>query len=176
MYAELIVPRVRMHVEAFWSLDAQRGGPRRILPDGCIDFIFNLDTGYGTVVGTMRSSQLVTLPAGARRFGVRFAPGAAAAFIATRADELTDAAGELDALTKASAFGLAERVAAAANAPQRARLVADFLQDRRSRLRATDLRVQRAAALLRANSGGVAISALAQQVGVGERQLERAVS
>jgi hypothetical protein len=97
-------------------------------------------------------------------------PGAACA------DELTDAEGELDALTKASAFGLAERVAAAANALQRARLVADFLQDRRSRLRATDLRVQRAAALLRANSGGVAISALAQQVGVGERQLERAVS
>jgi hypothetical protein len=46
---------------------------------------------------------------------VRFAPGAAAAFIATRADQLTDAEGELDALTKASAFGLAERVAAAAN-------------------------------------------------------------
>jgi AraC-like DNA-binding protein len=173
MYAELVVPRVRMHVEAFWSLDAQRGGPRRILPDGCIDFIFNLDTGYGTVVGTMRSSQLVTLPAGARRFGVRFAPGAAAAFIATRADELTDAEGELHALTKASAFGLAERVAQAANSLQRAQLVADFLQDRRSRLRPTDLRVRRAAALLRANAGRVAISELAQRVGVGERQLER---
>jgi AraC-like DNA-binding protein len=173
MYAELVVPRVRSHVEAFWSLDAQGGGPRRILPDGCIDFIFNLDTGYGSVIGTMRSSQVIAVPAGARRFGVRFAPGAAAAFIDARADELTDREGELHALTRAASFCLAEQVAQATDSAERARIVADFLQDRRSRLRPIDLRVRRAVAQLRAGAGRVAIAKLAQQVGVSERQLER---
>jgi AraC-like DNA-binding protein len=173
MYAELVLPCVRSTVEAFWSLQLENSGPRRILPDGCIDFIFDLSTGSGSVVGTMKSSQVITLPAGANLFGVRFAPGAAAAFLDAHAHELCDGEAELSALTRASAFGLAQRVAEAADSLERARVVAEFLQDRRYRLRPGDFRVRRAVALLRASAGSVAISALATQVGVGERQLER---
>jgi AraC-like DNA-binding protein len=173
MYAELVLPRVRSTVEAFWSLDTESGGPRRILPDGCIDFIFDLATGFGSVVGTMKSSRVITLSAKARLFGVRFAPGAAAAFLDARAHELTDGEAELSALTRAPAFCLTERVAEAGSSAERARIVADFLQDRRCRLQPDDRRVQRAVAQLRASAGRVAISTLATQVGVGERQLER---
>jgi AraC-like DNA-binding protein len=172
MYAELVLPRLQHCVEAFWSLEGD-GGERRILPDGCIDFIFDLDTGFGIVVGTMKSSQRIVIGAKARRFGVRFAPGAAAAFIDACAHELTDGQAPLPELTRAAAFGLAERVAEADSHPRRARIVADFLEDRRARLRPIDRRVRRAATLLREASGRLAIATLARGIGLGERQLER---
>jgi transcriptional regulator GlxA family with amidase domain len=173
MYRELVLPRVRMFVEAFWSLEVDTPAARRILPDGCIDFLFDLDRGTGSVIGTMKTSQLVATPAGARRFGVRFAPGGAMPFIDAHAHELTDRKAGLSELTRAAAFDLAERVAEAPDERTRALLVADFLEDRRSRLRATDARVRRATEEVRANAGRVAIPTLARRLDLGERQLER---
>jgi AraC-like DNA-binding protein len=172
MYSELMLPRLASSVEAFWSLEGS-GGARRILPDGCMDFIFNLDTGFGVVVGTMNSSQVVTVPAGARRFGVRFAPGAGAAFLDAHASELTDGQASLSEVTKAAAFCLAERVAQAPDDAQRARIVTGFLEDRGSRLRPGDARVHRATDALRRSQGQVPIPELAASVGMSERQLER---
>jgi AraC-like DNA-binding protein len=113
------------------------------------------------------------MPRGARRFGVRFAPGGAVPFLDAHAHELTDRAAGLAELTRAAEFGLAERVAEARDAPARVLLVAEFLEDRRSRLRAIDPRVRRAATELRASSGRLAIPSLARRLDLGERQLAR---
>jgi AraC-like DNA-binding protein len=159
-------------VDAFWTLTAT-GGARRVLPDGCIDFIFDLDTGYGSVIGSMSASQIVQTPTGARRFGLRFAPGAAAPFIGVLASELTDSQADLNALTRARQFALAERIAEAVSGAQRIALLAEFLRDGRSRLRPRDARVRHATELLRASHGRLAISALAARLNLSERQLER---
>jgi AraC-like DNA-binding protein len=171
-YAEFSVPALGAWVQAFWSMHAT-GETRRILPDGCIDFIFNLETGGARAVGTMTTSQLVTVPRGARHFGVRFAPGAAASLIDVRADALCDLDGTLDEVGATARRELAERICEARDDRARARIIADFLRDARSRRRPVDLRLRKATALLQQHHGALAIGELARQVGVSDRHLER---
>lgn len=159
-------------VEAFWTLRAG-GEARRILPDGCVDFIFDLGSGYARAVGTMSSSQVIAVPAGTRLFGVRFAPGAAAALIAPAAWELTDVNAELGAVSGVFRLGLAERMAEAASDGQRAQLVNEYLTSTGARVRARDARVKRAIDRLRANDGRCTVAQLAAEAGLSERQLER---
>jgi AraC-like DNA-binding protein len=171
-YRERAAPELPGVVEAFWSLEAA-GEPRRILPDGCIDFIFDLDRGSARAIGTMSTSRVIASPAGARCFGVRFAPGVAATLLEVRADELSDGDAALDEVSRAGQFRLRERIAEASSHQLRAQLIADFVRTGRARSRPLDRRVQRAIAQLRQRAGALPIASLAQQVGVSERQLER---
>jgi AraC-like DNA-binding protein len=171
-YRERSAPELGGFVDAFWSLDAA-GEPRRILPDGCIDFIFDLDRGSARVIGTMSASRVVAAPVGSRHFGVRFAPGTASALLRVGADELTDRDAPLDEISRASEFGLGERIAEAGSHQLRTRMIGEFVRTARARLRPLDRRVQRAAALLRQSRGDLPIAALASAVGLSERQLER---
>ena len=171
-YAEFSVPALAAWVQAFWSMHAA-GETRRILPDGCIDFIFNLDGGSARVVGTMTTSRLVTVPRGARYFGVRFAPGAAAALIDARADELCDLDGTLAEVGAAPHHALAERICEAPDERARANIIAAYLRDASSRRRPIDLRLRKATTLLQQHHGALAIGELARQVGVSDRHLER---
>ena len=67
------------------------GQPHRVVPDGCMDFIFDLDDPRGAiVVGAMQRAKVVQLRAGARVFGVRFRPGAGALYVDAPARELRD--------------------------------------------------------------------------------------
>ncbi|WP_394844238.1 AraC family transcriptional regulator [Pendulispora brunnea] len=92
-------PPLAPYVECFWTkrIDVSRTLVRhRVLPDGCMDILFYLDGRHGEVreglvVGTMTRALLVDESAsGERVVAVRFRPGAAIAFLATPAHELTD--------------------------------------------------------------------------------------
>jgi AraC-like DNA-binding protein len=171
-YAEFSVPALEPWVQAFWSSRAA-GEARRILPDGCIDFIFNLDAGTARVVGTMTTSQLVVVPSGTRYFGVRFAPGAAATLIDTRADALCDASGTLHEVGHAAMHQLSERISEARDDRARAGIIAAYVRDASSRRRPLDRRLQRATTLLQQHHGALAIGELARHIGVSDRHLER---
>ncbi|HET9929930.1 MAG TPA: helix-turn-helix transcriptional regulator [Polyangiaceae bacterium] len=157
-------------VAAYWSF---RGAAarHRVLPDGSIDFLFDLESGSGFVVGPMRSAQVLELPASTSLFGVRFVPGAASAFVDVEASALLDLDAPLGELTRAPEFHLAERVAEARSDAERAALVTRVLCDTSFRLRPLDARVQSAVARLATPAHGV--STVADQIGIGERQLER---
>jgi AraC-like DNA-binding protein len=170
-YAEFALPALPQ-VEAFWAMRAH-AAPHRVLPDGCIDFLFDLERAQATVVGTMTTSHVISLAADARFFGVRFAPGAALPFIHARAFELTDAQAPMNEVTSAHGFRLMERVVEAASHLERARIVAAFLNTARARIQPEDLRVRRAVRMLRERSGCVNIATLAQQLTLSPRQLER---
>jgi AraC-like DNA-binding protein len=158
-------------VDAFWSFEFG-DAPHRVLPDGCMDIIFNLSAGRATVVGTMSRAEVIVAPAGARAFGVRFRPGRATLFVDGAAAELCDARAPLDSFLGSGAKLLEERVFGARTDEERALAVAEFVGDPRSRVRPTDARVERAALLL--GSGRVSsVSGVALEVGVSERQLER---
>jgi AraC-like DNA-binding protein len=171
-YAEMSIARQSRWVDALWTLSAS-GSTRRILPDGCIDFIFDLSSGRARVVGSMTTSQVIDTSAGARCFGVRFAPGAAAAFLGEPASALTDTDADLDELTRARELCLAERIAEASTDARRAVLITEFLESSRSRLRPLDPRVRRATQQLRNSRGALPIAELAHDLGLSERQLER---
>ena len=79
-------------VDRFWTACVEaNAAPRRILPDGCIDFVLDL-TGAETiaVVGTMTRATTYDPRAIVRLAAVRFRPGGAAPFLKAPAHELTD--------------------------------------------------------------------------------------
>ena len=102
MYRERLPPAaLAPYVDRYWTSDAApAAGERRILPDGCIDLLIELDGDHASarIVGTM--TRAAVLPAGAqlRIVAVRFRPGAAAGFLRVDADELTDLDVDLPAL------------------------------------------------------------------------------
>lgn len=86
-----------------WSLrgaPAGGGPPYRVLPDGCMDVIFDLGGGVWAdrersrpavrVVGTMTRGLPVTLPPEVDLLGVRFRPGGALPFLAIPPAEVVD--------------------------------------------------------------------------------------
>jgi AraC-like DNA-binding protein len=171
MLSALPVPKPLLHVvDGFWSFTGD-GRSHRILPDGCLDFIFDLESGSGTVVGAMSSAQAVAIPSGARSFGIRFRPGQAARFIDAAAHELLDGEAELATLTRLR--DLAERVAQARDNSARCAVVSIALLDARHRTRAADAPLDRALWAIRRAPSQAAIAKLAASVGLSERQFER---
>jgi AraC-like DNA-binding protein len=85
-------PALRAFVDRFWLSSAEAdAGPRRILPDGCIDLLVDFTRdGYAVAVGTMTRAIVFHPRARVRTAAVRFRPGGAVPFLKVSADELTD--------------------------------------------------------------------------------------
>lgn len=92
---------LRLYVDCFWSsIVPAHSEPvtRRILPDGCIDFIFDLspsNSGEGILVGTMTKPLLFQATTSVCLVAIRFRPSGAAPFLRFAADEVTDLQCEL---------------------------------------------------------------------------------
>jgi AraC-like DNA-binding protein len=94
---------LRSAVRCFWSVEGDIG-PRtvinRVLPDGCIDIIWDDGLAHrgvarGTVVGTMRRALVVHHSGRVDVIGVRFQPGGATSLLGVPAPELTDGSADL---------------------------------------------------------------------------------
>lgn len=126
---------LKPYVDCFWSRVSPPGNPKlphRVLPDGCIDIIFNFgdswvrrdDSGSqprerSAVVGTMRRP-LVVEPGQREEFlGVRFRPGKARAFLQVPAGALTDRAVPLQEVWGREGSELKERLLDLPKLPQR---------------------------------------------------------
>lgn len=114
-YREYLPAKVlRPLIRCFWSSTTSAvAAPvdRRVLPDGCIDFIFDISSGSscaGMVVGTMTRHLLFQTRGAVHLVAVRFQPGGAAPFLGISAAELTDTKCELPADWRAER--LAERL------------------------------------------------------------------
>ena len=44
---------MRPYVACYWTLRTSSAGPHRVLPDGCMDLIFDLRRARSTVIGAM---------------------------------------------------------------------------------------------------------------------------
>jgi len=86
MYTEW--PSRLPHVVAWRSVVPPGARPTRILPDGCLDIIW--DGGAVYVAGPDTVAELATAPPGRRFFALRFAAGTGPAVLGVPADELTD--------------------------------------------------------------------------------------
>jgi AraC-like DNA-binding protein len=167
----------------FWRLSGAGGerAPEPVLPDGCVELIVHLGDPFRvwTERGLELQPRLLLAGPGTRPvrlaptgridvIGARFEAGAASALAPLA--ELVDVIPALDAVRGELAHGLGEELAE----PRRGERWTDVLTRRLAPwLRAVDPLVERAVARLRASNGRVTIDALAGELGLSTRQLER---
>jgi AraC-like DNA-binding protein len=116
-------PALAAHVECVWAARAPASPhTHRVLPDNCVDILWQDDGQPGFAVGMMRSAILVASARPVRTLAVRFKPGMAGVFLATPLHALTDQRADVDLLWgRSDAERLAEALWAG-DAPERARL------------------------------------------------------
>jgi AraC-like DNA-binding protein len=170
--ADGALPRIALGIDAFWE---HQGAARshRILPDGCMDFLFDLTTGASRVIGPMSSARVVTVPDGAHVFGVRFRPGVASRFLDETAASFLDEAAELSLFRRGLFASLGQELAEARTREERAAVARRALSAPGARARAVDARVRRAVLLIESARGCTSLREVSNALGVGERQLER---
>jgi AraC-like DNA-binding protein len=166
-------PELRRRVVCFWTLVGTAAAPSRILPDGCMDLLFDFTFALPpSVVGAMTRA-LISEPSGTRVdfLGVRFQPGEAWATLgAGDARSLRDLLVPLEDVWGSRALELTERLARLTTTRARiARLVTEL----GAPPHAADARVRRAVQAMRERNGGVRVAEVAARVGMVERQLER---
>ena len=180
-------PTLRELVECHWFLEADAdpagaSSTSRILPDGCMDLLFDLaGSGVGRppqyAVGTMTRSAVVTHVGRVSLVGVRFRPGGARPFLAPPAGELTDDIGDLAAVAGRwdEPPGIVrERLAAAPTLRAKTALLDGLLAGTIGRGDVPDRVVLRAGALLDGRDAPPApVGRVAEVLGVSRRHLER---
>jgi AraC-like DNA-binding protein len=147
------------HATAWRSLAPPGGWVNRILPDGCLDIIWN--DGAVFVAGPDTVAEAATSPAGARFYALRLADGLGPAVLGVPADELTDREVPLEEFWPAA---VVRRVAVSAD--PLAALEAAVAR----RWRSPEPEMVALAAAARA---GGPVGAIADAIGLSARQLQR---
>jgi AraC-like DNA-binding protein len=157
MYAEWVA---KLPYVVGWRSTVPPGcAPTRILPDGCLDLIWQ--DGFVFIAGPDTTAQVATAPPGSRFFALRFAAGTGPGVLGIPADELTDRQVPFEAVAPAAEV---RRLADAAD--PYAALEAFALR----RWQQPDRAMVAVAALSRA---GRPVGAIADDCGLSPRHLQR---
>ena len=142
------------------------GAEHRVVPDGCMDIIWT--DGALVVAGPDTLAYVVDDDAGTRYTGLRFAPGTGPTVLGVPASGLRDARVPLEEVWASADVGrLADRIEAA---PDRGLVLETAALDR---LRDAEPPPPSLATITRALSAGQGVAALADTLGISERQLRR---
>jgi AraC-like DNA-binding protein len=160
---------LRPWLECVWERRGEEGAPTRIVPDGCIDVVWSEGDG-ARVVGANTTAFLVALEPGVHVAGARMHPGAAPALLGLDAEAVRDVRVPVGDVLGDDGLRLEERLD---GGPDRIRLLFDALTRRAAVAPAPDRLVQ--AAVARLDDPGASIAALADELGVSDRQLRRRV-
>ncbi|QUQ71292.1 helix-turn-helix domain-containing protein [Kutzneria sp. CA-103260] len=145
-----------------WSRVVDEPQTHRILPDGCLDLIWS--DGHLLVAGPDTVAQEMTSPAGRVYAGLRFMPGTGPSVFGVPAHELRDSRVRLDHIwPQRLVDGLTARVSGASDR------TAALLDIARPRIEVDPI----TAAVVAGLRAGRAISVVAHEVGLSERQLLR---
>lgn len=145
-----------------WSRAVDEPQAHRILPDGCLDLIWS--DGRLLVAGPDTTAHEMSSPAGRVYTGLRFVPGTGPSVFGVPAHELRDSRVPLDQIwPQRLVDGLTARVS---DASDRAAVLLDIA---RPRIRVDPVM----AAVVAGLRAGRAVSVVADEVGLSERQLLR---
>ena len=174
-------PTLEKYVECFWSMSIlhspENSKPHRVLPDGCIDIIFDFsDPGNPTTyaVGTMSRPIIVSNTERLEMLGIRFHPGAIRVFVNLVASEFTDTETDLESFWGSEAKILWERLAHLNHNAARILLLESYFLTKISLApNSLDPYVQYSVKLIRSKLGTFKVRALESGTGLSIRQLER---
>lgn len=147
------------HVTEWWSVSAPGDPPTRVLPDGCLDVIWQ--DGRVFVAGPDTTAQTGSAPGGSRMFALRFGSGTGPGVLGVPASELVDRQVPLAELAPAA---VVRRLSSAADPG------AALTAFAAARWRPPDPAM---VALAAAVSAGVSVAAFADAAGLSPRQLLR---
>jgi AraC-like DNA-binding protein len=163
--------RLADRVNAYWTLSVEAPPARvRVIPDGQVDLVFDLDRGEAHIGGAPNAAFEVTHDRPTHLLGATFLPGAAAALLDAPAGSLTTAWQPLAAVLGPVAGAVAHHVASAPDLDTRLAVVETFLL---RRLRQTDPRVDRAVRAIEASGGQLDVERLGRRSGASARNLSR---
>jgi AraC-like DNA-binding protein len=166
-------PALRPYVACLWAASTHGAAPHRVLPDNCVDILWQDTRPDAFAVGMMSAPIWVPAAGPVRTVAVRFRPGAATLFLGaplrvltdTRAD-LTDLWGRADAMRLQDALWQPALTTAA-----RLRLIEQALLARRVEAAPAPTLGQRAVAIIEASHGAVRLEALADALHVSRQHL-----
>ncbi len=159
------------YVEGIWLGLNNRNEALQILPDGCVDVVFQLGADNAEIFayGSTTRPAVVSLGVGAHYLGVRFQPGMARHFLNHAPASLTDQRLPVDRFLDVDLEKLARGVERGEGLMQLETALLSALQSRQPELSAID----RAVRFLSANYGDVSVAEVARQCGKSVRQIER---
>ena len=170
-------PALRSAVACYWTLRgrAAEGDPgHRVLPDGALDLLFDVEAGEAQVIGVMTRAIVSAASGAVDLVGVRFHPGEAASFLGVAARDTRDRALGLREVCGVWGRELAQRIADAHDDDDdgSARVaILDRALLARGRKQAPDRRVRAAIATVSAGARDLVDVARASELSA--RQLER---
>ncbi|CAN7741289.1 helix-turn-helix domain-containing protein [Duganella sp. LjRoot269] len=176
-------PALAAHVECMWTacvagVASGQTHTHRVLPDNCIDILWQDGGQAGFAVGMMTSAIQVASSGPVRTVAVRFKPGAAGVFLALPLHVLTDQRADIDQLWgRSEADRLADGLwTGELSDHQRIKLIEKQLLQRLAERGAdggagADALVRRALSALDASGGGLRIEDLAARMGVSRQHM-----
>ena len=184
------VPELRGHVQRFWQLQGACDDldDQLVVPDGCMGLVLSFGSPLEQVVagkpavarsntlfiGEIRRPFTTRVRGGLELLGVQFCPGAALAFVDEPSAALVDRLADEAVLRRSLAREIACTVHGADREDRLERLQAALVSALAGRRRRGPSPLVRAAVgMLATEEGATRIEALADQLGVSRRQLER---
>jgi AraC-like DNA-binding protein len=165
------LPELREHLLSVWTVGPDSSGTETVLPDGSIDIVW--PEGEAPIIAGPDTGPVPsTRPPRSTVVGASFRPGAAPAMLGIPADQLRDLRVPLAEAWGHEAERLETSLDGAGSASARLKLLGHELRRRRKRAERPDQLVAAAVARLH-NTHPRPVSAVAQELGISERQLRR---
>jgi AraC-like DNA-binding protein len=183
--------RLAQYIECFWTLESREktslASPERILPDGCVELIFNradlfkryhfdgaIEIQPRTIIaGQMQHHALIEPTGRVKLFGVRFHPGGAHRFLRLPLSELTNRIISFDDVWPRFGRELAEKIDATGSIRERISTIEKAFIARLDQRLDDDKLIDAVVKMIVARDGLVSIDRLQQNLGISDRHLER---
>lgn len=183
IYCRQFVPSLPLqpYIQCFWEMrsemELQGTIQHRVVPDGCIDIIFDLNSpsynGAGSVVGTMTKPIFAELERWVNYIAVRFLPGCFLCFFNTPAYHFTDQIVPLESILGKQGCQSIEQLISPASTEDRIKMLEVFLRRSLSENKNRDLIFHNTVYNVLRSKGNIKVSELAKSVNISERQLRR---
>jgi len=180
-------------IKCFWSFEddnAVTGIPEPIIPDGCVEIVFNLADRFrrhyisgkletqpkSIVVGQMKQAVLIEPLGKVQLFGIRFQSAGAFSYFRFDLDELANRVEALETVFGNGLVEMEERIASASDFDERIAVTESLLKRSSGRPFTADERLSVAIDEIRKGRGQKRIKLIARDIGMSERNLERLFS